>query len=382
MILKVKVAIVKAGDRATAVRQALALLSDDLKMRVRPGSTVLVKPNLVSHKAQLASTHAATFGSTLNALFEAGAGQIIAAEGAADAPSGFTRFGLRREAKGRPVQFFDLNREESNWEPLELTGLDGTVRVARISKTVTDSECRVSLAQAKTHVTSILTLSLKNMLSSIHPSDRVMMHGYLGGGNGYSGWRKLVVEFLKQDNVAVNTLTRTLGRLKNAGNAWKTWRTQGDPFQALTAAELGYLRSVEAMNSNLVALARVTKPHIAVVDGFMAMHREGPRHGTPIKLGTVIAGTDAVAVDAVAAAVMGFDPRSIGYLRYAEEAGLGTIDLDCINVVGDPIAKVRRQCVPHSNHHVQRHWPRLSRTMPPSPHFPMTQSRSESAVGR
>ena len=143
-------------------------------MRVRPGSTVLVKPNLVSHKAQLASTHAAAFGATLKALFEVGAGEIIAAEGATDAPSGFTRFGLRREAEGRAVRFFDLNREESRWEPLELTGLDGTVRVARVSKTVTDSECRVSLAMAKTHVTSILTLSLKNMLSSIHPSDRVI----------------------------------------------------------------------------------------------------------------------------------------------------------------------------------------------------------------
>ena len=196
MIPNVKVAIVRAGDRATAVRQALALLSDELTMRVRPGSRVLVKPNLVSHKTQLASTHAATFGATLKALFDLGAGQIIAAEGATDAPSGFTRFGLRREAEGRAVRFFDLNREESRWEPLELTGLDGTVRVARVSKTVTDSECRVSLAMAKTHVTSILTLSLKNMLSSIHPSDRVMMHGYAGGGNGYSGWRKLVVECL------------------------------------------------------------------------------------------------------------------------------------------------------------------------------------------
>ena len=42
------------------------------------------------------------------------------------------------------------------------------------------------------------------MLSSIHPDDRVMMHGHAGGGNGYPGWRRLVVEFLKQDNLAVN----------------------------------------------------------------------------------------------------------------------------------------------------------------------------------
>ena len=103
------------------------------------------------------------------------------------------------------------------------------------------------------------------------------------------------------------------------------------------------------MNRNLVALSRVAKPHISVVDGFVAMHREGPRHGTPIKLGTVVAGTDAVAVDAVAAAVMGFDPMRVGYLEYAHEAGLGIADLDAIAIVGDPIASVARRCVPHSN---------------------------------
>ena len=109
-------------------------------------------------------------------------------------------------------------------------------------------------------------------------------------------------------------------------------RLQGDalgqepaptPGAGSTPSEVGYLRSVEAMNRNLVALSRVAKPHISVVDGFVAMHREGPRHGTPIRLGTVVAGVDAVAVDAVAAAVMGFDPLRIGYLRYAQDAGLG-----------------------------------------------------------
>jgi uncharacterized protein (DUF362 family) len=97
-----------------------------------------------------------------------------------------------------------------------------------------------------------------------------------------------------------------------------------------------------------------------VVDGFVAMHREGPRHGTPIGLGTIVAGTDAVAVDAVAAAVMGFNPLEIGYLRYAQEAGLGTADLAAIELVGDPIERVGRRCVPHSNHAVARHWSRLA----------------------
>ena len=359
MSRKVKVAVVRAGERRKAVAWALALVADDLDACVTP--RCLVKPNLVSHKYQRPSTHADTLAATLDALVDAGAADITVAEGASDASAGFARFGLDRAASNFPARFFDINRDETEWEPLELRGVDGQTRVARVSRTVTSSPCRVSLALAKTHVTSGLTLSLKNMLSSIHPHDRVMMHGHAAGGNGAEGWKRHVVEFLKGDNAAVKHLTRLMGRVRNLQAGIKGRRLGGrDPFEALTRSELGFLRSVEAMNHNLVDLAAKTKPHVSVVDGFLAMHREGPRHGTPLALRTVIAGTDAVAVDAVAAAVMGFDPRDFGFLVHAEEAGLGTADLAEIEIVGDPIAAVRRRCVPHSNHSVQRHWRRLS----------------------
>lgn len=365
----VKVAVVRADNRRGAVAQALALIADDLRACVTP--EVLVKPNLVSHQVQLPSTHADTFSAALDAVFASGATGVTVAEGASDASAGFDRFGLRREAFGRPVRFVDLNKDETEWVPLELTGVDGSTRVARVCRTIAEASCRVSLALAKTHVTSILTLSLKNMLSSVHPDDRIMMHGHAGGGNGYHGWKKAVVEFLKQDNLVVNRLTRTMGRVKNARNLAKALAGR-NTFESLTPADLGYLRSVEAMNRNLVALSRVVKPHVSVVDGFVAMHREGPRHGTPARLGTVIVGTDAVAVDAVAAAVMGFDPHQIGYLHYAHEAGLGVADLDAITILGDPIAQVRRRLVPHSNYAVQRHWSRLSAPALRGPHARVT----------
>ena len=352
----VNVAVVRSDNRRGAAAQALALIADDLRACVTP--EVLVKPNLVSHRYQLPSTHADIFSASLDAVFAAGARHVTVAEGASDATTGFARFGFRAAAFGRPVDFLDLNRDEDQWQALELSGVDGCTRVARVSRTIAESSCRVSLALAKTHVTAMVTFSLKNMLSSIHPDDRIMMHGHAAGGNGFGGWKRWVVDFLKQDNLVVNRLTRVMGRVKNARTAWRRLRGQ-DGFETLSAADLAYLRSVEAMNRNLVALARRVKPHLSVVDAFTAMHREGPKHGTPVKLGTVIAGTDAVAVDAVAAAVMGFDPHAIGYLRYAQEAGLGVADLSRINVVGDSIAQVKRSLVPHSNHAVQRYWDRL-----------------------
>lgn len=361
------VAVVRGDNRRGAVAEALGLIGDDIRGRVTP--VVLVKPNLVSHRRQLPSTHAETLSATLDVLLASGAERVTVAEGASDASAGFERFGYRRECFDRPVTFLDLNRDEADWEPLMLTGVNGSINVARLSRTVSGATCRVSLALAKTHVTSMVTLSLKNMLSSIHPADRVMMHGHAGGGNGYKGWKRPVVEFLKGDHALVNILTRLMGRVRNAQHAARALTGRGG-FEGLTPSEYAFLRSVDAMNRNLVALARRAGPQISVVDGFQAMHREGPRHGTPYPLRTVIAGTDPVAVDAVSAAIMGFDPRQVGYIQHAEAAGLGVADLDRINVLGDPIATVRRRLVPHSNHAIQRHWVALPRAVIPAPHIP------------
>jgi uncharacterized protein (DUF362 family) len=373
----VRVAVVRRPRRGEAVREALALIADDIHPLL--SREVLVKPNLVSHKSQLPSTHADTLTATLSTLFDEGARSALVAEGASDASAGFHRFGYHAATSGLPVRFFDINKHETNWGSLELTSIEGEPLHARLSRTITNASFRVSLALAKTHVTSIVTLGLKNMLSSVHPNDRLMMHGLAGGGNGYTGWRRLAVEFLKQDNALVRALTRLLGRIRNARNDWRRGRRGSDPFHALSPAELGFLKTVEAMNRNLVALAEQTLPHLSIVDGFVGMHREGPRHGTPIRLGTVIAGTDAVAVDAVASAVMGFNPRAIGYLSYAHAAGLGEIELDAIEIVGDSISSVRKRFVPHSNYEVQRHWNRLGGANGLPPRFALDGRRRSAA---
>ncbi len=353
----VKVAVVRSDNRRGAVAQALALIADDLKACMAPHA--LIKPNLVSHRRQLPSTHAQAFSATMDAVFAAGAREITVAEGASDASAGFDRFGLRRQAFGRPVEFFDINRQETDWDSVQLSALDGSPLTARVSKTIVDSPCRVSLALAKTHVSSLITLSLKNMLSSIHPEDRVMMHGSKGGGNGYEGWKRLAVEFLKGDSLLVNWLTRGMGRAKNAKNR-ASGKDRHDAWKRLAGNDLNYVRSVHTLSRNLVALSRSVLPHVSIIDGFDGMHREGPRHGTPIRLGVAVASTCAVAADAVMASVMGFNPLTIGHIAYAEAAGLGTANLDAIEVVGDPIAKVRKRFVPHSNAAIGRHWNRLA----------------------
>jgi len=96
------------------------------------------------------------------------------------------------------------------------------------------------------------------------------------------------------------------------------------------------------LSQKIVDLASIIKPSLAVVDGIIA----GEGHetsGSPIEMNLVIAGTDPVAVDAVGAAVMGIPPENVKHLHLAEEAGLGTCHLERIEILGEPIQKVKRK---------------------------------------
>ena len=83
------------------------------------------------------------------------------------------------------------------------------------------------------------------------------------------------------------------------------------------------------------------KVKLNIIDGLVGSE-EDEVHGSPVQMDLIIAGANMVAVDAVAAAVMGIDPRRVKYLRLAEERGLGTANLDEIEVLGERIEHVKK----------------------------------------
>jgi uncharacterized protein (DUF362 family) len=92
---------------------------------------------------------------------------------------------------------------------------------------------------------------------------------------------------------------------------------------------------------DLLAIQHEIHPGVfAVTDGTFAGDGPGPRAMRWHAKNVIIAGADQVAVDAVAARLMGFDPLTIGYIRIAHEMGLGIGDMDSIEVVGDDISGV------------------------------------------
>jgi len=58
----------------------------------------------------------------------------------------------------------------------------------------------------------------------------------------------------------------------------------------------------------------------------------------PVVKNVILASADQVAIDAVAAGLMGFDPLDIKYIRLAHETGLGVGDPREIEIVGDDVA--------------------------------------------
>jgi uncharacterized protein (DUF362 family) len=97
------------------------------------------------------------------------------------------------------------------------------------------------------------------------------------------------------------------------------------------------------VNEGVSDINSVFKPALAVIDAIWTQEGLGPMWGLPVEMDLIIASRDLVAADAVASAIMGFEPREILTTRYAEARGLGTADMSRIHVVGEPIQGVQRR---------------------------------------
>ncbi|MBD3170454.1 MAG: DUF362 domain-containing protein [candidate division Zixibacteria bacterium] len=97
----------------------------------------------------------------------------------------------------------------------------------------------------------------------------------------------------------------------------------------------------DKFSAMLVDLYAATKPDLFIMDAILAMEGDGPSSGKPKQLNLLLASTDAVALDSVAATVIGFQPRKIDYLKLAHDMRIGRADLDEIDIIGENIAECK-----------------------------------------
>lgn len=195
-----------------------------------------------------------------------------------------------------------------------------------LNQAYADTDVMVSLAKLKNHLTTGVTLSLKNLFG-ITPNS---LYGAQAGDENATagrdplhcplGFEKLKLPGLKDGITSIEA-------------PWRVPRIVVD-----------------------VCAARPI--HLAIIDGITTMNGgEGPwcREATTIKFmspGVLIAGLNPVSTDAVATAVMGYDdPRAPkgtkpflygdSHVLLAEQAGLGVAELAKIDVRGEAIERVK-----------------------------------------
>jgi uncharacterized protein (DUF362 family) len=151
--------------------------------------------------------------------------------------------------------------------------------------------------------------------------------------DGFSIPRRLLGEnIIHLPTVKTHVFTTTTGAMKNAfGGLLNEHRHWTHP------------RIHEALVDLLMIQKKIHRGVFAVMDGTFAGDGPGPRCMTPRVKNVILASADQVAIDAVAAQLMGFDPlKDIPYIRLAHERGLGCGDPREIPIVGDTSAAEER----------------------------------------
>ena len=90
---------------------------------------------------------------------------------------------------------------------------------------------------------------------------------------------------------------------------------------------------------SILDIAAAVRPHLAIVDGIIAMEGDGPIMGVPGGLGVLVMGTNLPAVDATCTRLMQIDPARVGYLA-AASGRLGPIAERHIRQRGEMIAQL------------------------------------------
>lgn len=279
-----RVALTTGDDRADNTFNALRTFEKEISQAIG-NKLVIVKPNDVSIEKPLCATHADQLEGILEFLKSIRKTNAVIAESPADgsAAEAFDNYGYNKFVGKYGVKMVDLDDT-----PVEtvycMDQSDLRPHACRVSRMMMDEDSFIiSAAKLKTHFFTVATFSLKNVVVAAAVKDP----GEKPGGE----------------------MDRTNRFLVHGGG-------------------------VRGIHYNLVALAPVLHPHLAVIDGFEGMEGEGPVDGTPVDHRVCIVSTDWLAADTVSAELMGIGINKVGHLTYAARAGMGQANLNKIEIIG------------------------------------------------
>ena len=282
----VSIVRVEGGGVESAVRRAIEL-AGGLASRVPPGSTVLIKPNvgLPSPSGAGINTDARVTGAVTRVVLEGNPGRVIIGEGSSVG--------------------YDFPGRMDTMDCLEVSGTADVARRLGVELVDLNRDERVE----------------------VHVADAFVMKAF--------GVARTALEadaIISVPVVKTHVRTGITCGLKNMKGV-----LPGD--EKKRTHRLGLDRAIVDLN-------RLMKPDFTVVDGIVGVEGTHTHPGDRVPLGAILSGADVIAVDAVVAAITGFDVGSILHVTLAAEEGLGVAGLGEIEVRGEKIADVARRFVP------------------------------------
>lgn len=99
----------------------------------------------------------------------------------------------------------------------------------------------------------------------------------------------------------------------------------------------------KALVDILVFLNRTIRQDLTIVDGIVGMQGIGPDRGSPVNMNLIVSGLNPITTEAVCCQVMGINPYAVEPLWRAYKAGVGEIDIEKIQILGENIDAVKKK---------------------------------------
>jgi uncharacterized protein (DUF362 family) len=276
------VSFTTGAERRQMLFEVMKPFQNEIKAGLKK-KQLIIKPNMVVTNIPLCATHPDALRALLEFIKPIYKGQIIIAESSSSVNSsdGFKNYGYLDLAKEFDLKFIDINTS-STGTPVYIVDRDLHLDKIQASDILTNPDNYViSLSRLKTHNSVVMTGAIKNlaMAAPLNP-------GAVNGAKPISYKRNM--------------------------------HSGGSRF----------------LHYNMFLMAPYSNPDFSIIDGVEGMEGNGPINGTPVDHKIAMASFDPVAIDSMAARLMGIPLEDVGYLNYLAAAGIGNIDRDKIDIIG------------------------------------------------
>jgi uncharacterized protein (DUF362 family) len=286
-----KVAFTTGTDRREMMKKVLTPFKDVIEKDIQ-GKQIIIKPNFVGTTNPLCATHVDAVRGVLDFLKPMYSGKIIIGESSAtpNTMPGFQNYGYLDLEKEYNVTCQDFNTHTGTPYWILDRNLN-PVMIQVISEFLDPKNYFISITRLKTHNAVIATMGLKNMAMGCP-----LNAGNGGGGGGRGGF-----------GGGRGGSSKTV--MHGASSRW--------------------------LHYNLFLVSQKVRPQLSVIESVQGMEGNGPMSGTAVDHKVALAGIDYLAVDSIGAQLMDVPLENLGYLNFCANAGMGIIDRDRIDIIGN-----------------------------------------------